>query len=94
MQDVEGWLIRERDAVICLPLAMYQHSGTSIYVGSSYDRWDGGLLGYIYTTRARICEMYGVKKVTKAIRERAEAELETEVSNYNAWINGMVYDTR
>src|SRR5688572_5467595 len=52
--DLKKYLIKERKAVIVLPLGLYDHSGITMYVGDSHDRWDGGQVGFIYCTQEDI----------------------------------------
>lgn len=95
--DYDGWdefkaaLVKECDAAVILPVQMYEHSGISIYIGDSHDRWDGGQLGFIYATRKDILEEYGGKRITPAIREKVLAVMHGEIEEFSAYVNGDVY---
>jgi len=80
-----------QDAVVRLPLFLYDHSGLSILTGPNpFDRdgWDTSRLGVMYTTREKIRECFGDdppsdEKIVKCL----EGELET----YNQYLSGQVY---
>lgn len=81
----EELLIEERKAVIILPLGLYDHSGITMYVGSSHDRWDGGQVGFIYCTQEDIDREWSGDK------EQAEKYLRGEVETYDQYLRGDVY---
>lgn len=78
-------LIEERGAVIILPLGLYDHSGITMYVGDTHDRWDGGQVGFIYCTQEDIDREWNGDK------EKAEAYLRSEVETYDQYLRGDVY---
>lgn len=88
--DYEGWddladkLRSERGAVIILPLGLYDHSGITIYVGDTHDRWDGGQVGYIYLTEDDLKES-GLDDI------KATKALQIEVETYDQYLRGEVY---
>lgn len=86
---------REAGVVLQLPLYLYDHSGLSISTeGWRYpynDPWDAGQVGWIYTTKERIREWLGVKRVTKAAIEKARNILLKEVEEYDLYLRGQVY---
>jgi len=89
--DYEGWddlkqyLIKERKAVIVLPLGLYDHSGITMYVGDTHDRWDGGQVGFIY------CTQEDIDREWNGDDEQAEKYLRGEVSTYDQYLTGDVY---
>lgn len=89
--EVREWLIREKDIAIILPLGLYDHSGISMYIGSQHDKWDGGQVGFIYVTKAKLREEYGVKRITKEIYAKAEQILRSEVEVYDNFLTGQVF---
>lgn len=95
--DIEA-LLRKDGAVVMLPVYGYNHSGWSVSTKVEpywfHYSWDGGKLGYIYTTRARIKEFYGWTKLTPARLECITAALESEVAVYNQYLCGEVYGHR
>lgn len=84
--EVKQYLKKEKKALCILPVQMYDHSSVSLYVGTTHDKWDGGQLGYIYTTREQCAKMgttYNKKKIEKI--------LINEVDLYSQYVNGDVY---
>jgi hypothetical protein len=92
--DYDGWeglkqhLIKERGAVIVLPLGLYDHSGITMYVGDSHDRWDGGQVGFIYCTQEAVDQYKGTPEENL---KNAEACLKQEVETYDHYLTGEVY---
>jgi hypothetical protein len=100
--DFEGWkemseyLIKEERAAIILPLYLYDHSGISMRVGSwvghaQHAEWDSGQVGWIYMTKEDAVSNWGKGRFTKKVREKAEACLRSEVTEYDQYISGQVY---
>lgn len=90
--DYEGWddlekhLREERKAVIVLPLALYDHSGISMHIGTG-GGWDSGQVGFIYVTQEDIDKEWQGEDRNK----QAEKYLEMEVKTYNQYLTGDVY---
>jgi hypothetical protein len=81
----------ERKGFIVLPLSYYDHSAVSIYIGNKCDPWDSGRLGWYIVNKEKIRKEYGVKRISKKLRERVEQILDSEVKTFNHFINGEVY---
>lgn len=82
------------DAAIVKPVHLYSHSGTSISTSFGYPfncQWDSGTCGFAVVTKADIRKEYGVKRITKALLEKADKILECEVKLLDQWISGDVY---
>jgi len=87
--DYDSWdevreAIKGEGGVLILPLGIYDHSGISMYIGNTHDRWDGGQVGFIYVTQEDM-DREGVTI------EKAEAILRNEVKVYDAYLTGNVY---
>lgn len=86
----DGWeaaeknLIAEKKPLLILPVIGYDHSGLSISIGTKPDYWDGGRLGFVYTTAAQVKKMGTRKKDLDRI-------LRSEVETYNQYLTGEVY---
>jgi hypothetical protein len=80
----------EKDNII-LPVYMYEHSGIALSTTSFSCRWDSGLLGYIFVSKERIRNEYGVKRITKKVLEKVESVLKSEIDVYGDYLNGSVY---
>lgn len=81
-----GW-----DNIVALPLYLYDHSGLSISTEPFACPWDSGQVGWIYVTKSRIREEYGVKRVSNKLLEEAKDTLREEVKTYNDYLHGHVY---
>jgi hypothetical protein len=97
MEEIKEYLIKEEKAEIILALNLYDHSGITISINSSYpynDRWDSGIVGFIYVTKERILEEFGKKKLTKELIKKAENILKAEVELYDKYLQGDIYEYR
>lgn len=92
--DVEEYLIKEEDAVIILPLYLYDHSGITIQTSPFSDRWDSMQVGFIYCSNNDIKECFLKKdsdEITSKILKQAENNLLCEVKEYDEYLRGEVY---
>ncbi|MCZ4257776.1 hypothetical protein O4H53_19685 [Sulfitobacter sp. G21635-S1] len=80
----------ERKSVL-LPVFLYDHSGLAMNTIGFHCPWDSGQVGFVYATREAVRKEFGVKRVTKALREKAEDILRGEIVTYDAYIGGRVY---
>jgi len=79
---------------ICLPVWLYDHSGTCYRAAESnpfHCPWDSGLFGFIYVSREDVRREYGVKRISPQLRAKVLEILKQEVKTYSAWANGEVY---
>jgi hypothetical protein len=90
-QEMYDYLIKEKKAIIILPLYLYDHSGISMKVGSfqgllpqGHAEFDSGQVGFIYVTKEDL-------KRIGILKSRAEKSLQSEVEVYNDYIQGNVY---
>lgn len=94
---LEDYLIKQKNAVIVLPLYIYDHSGITMKVGGftraevHYPEWDSMQVGYIYVTKDTIRKWYEQKQVTKYLLKKAENQLRAEVEIYDQYLTGDVY---
>lgn len=88
-EEIEEYLERERDAVVILPLYLYDHSGLVMNTGGFTCPWDSGQVGFIYVSKNRIENEYG--QDTRENRENAKRVLECEVEEYSKYLSGDVY---
>lgn len=77
--------------IVSLPLYLYDHGDITMSTGSFNDPWDSGQVGFIYVTKEEIKKEYGVKRVTKGVRDKVLALLESEVKTYAIYLEGRVY---
>ena len=96
-KDYDGWkemlkgIDKREDACIILPLFLLDHSGITMSTKDFNDRWDSGQVGYIFVSKKKVREEYSVKRITKAIAEKACSVLEAEVETYDQYLRGDVY---
>jgi hypothetical protein len=83
--------LEKRKDVVSLPVYMYDHSGVSFSTTPFSCRWDSGRIGVIYVEREKILKVYGIKKVSKKLREKIENNLKNEIKAYSQWVNGEVF---
>lgn len=76
---------------VMLPLFLYDHSGITMSTSRFSGGWDTGQVGIIYISKAEIIKEYGGKYLTKALRERVELYLESDVKVYDYYLTGSVY---
>jgi hypothetical protein len=93
---LEEHLVQDEDAVVILPLFLYDHGGQAISTQSWLGRaphagWDSGQVGFIYVTRDALLREYGGKRVTLGMKERARKVLLSEVETYDQYLHGDVY---
>lgn len=77
--------------VVYLPLYLYDHSGITMNTTGFSCGWDSGQVGWIYISKEKIRAEYGVKKVSKKLREQIEGYLKSEVETYDQYLTGEVY---
>jgi len=85
--------LRDRAArkAILLPVFLYDHSGLAMNTVGFHCPWDSGQVGYVYVTLKAVREEFGVRRVTRALREKAEDILRAEIVSYDAYLGGRVY---
>jgi hypothetical protein len=81
-------LRRDKNIVALFPVQGYDHGGLSISIGNTPDQWDGGRLGFIYTT-AEKCKEIGLDPVKNI--EIIKNNLKTEIEIYDQYLTGEVY---
>lgn len=93
LPDVHYRALQCRD-IILLPLYLYDHSGITMNTTGFTCPWDSGMVGCIFITRAKVCEEYGVKRVSRKLRAKVEGLLRAEVDVYDAYLRGEVFTYR
>jgi hypothetical protein len=92
-KDYSGWDGMEnaiaKDAVVILPVYMYDHSGLTINTTGFSCPWDSGRIGFIFASKKDVVKEFG--KVTPEIVATIKGILEAEVQEYSAFLEGNVY---
>ena len=96
--EYQGWeelkkaiLKNNGSGTIVLPLYLYDHSGITMRTSPFSCRFDSGQVGFILANRENILSEFGVKRVTKKIKEKVSSILEGEVETYTQYLEGEVY---
>ena len=89
--SMDTLLDRAERKVILLPVFLYDHSGLAMNTIGFHCPWDSGQVGYVYVTLEAVRTEFGVNRVTKALREKAEDILRAEIVSYDAYLGGRVY---
>ena len=70
---------------------LYDHSGISVSTKPFSCRWDSGQVGYIYVSKEKVREEYGVKRISPELRTKILSYLDGEVETFNQYLNNDVY---
>jgi hypothetical protein len=89
--EMGEYINKDLDAAVCIPIYMYDHSGITINCDGFACPWDSGQVGYIYVSRQKLKDEYGVKRISSVMLERAEKALRREVHLMDQYITGDVY---
>jgi hypothetical protein len=79
---------------IGMPVFAYVHSGVAIqaaYSNPFHCQWDSGRSGWAYMTKAEVRSFFGVRRITKGVKEEALMFIRSSVEEYSAYLNGECY---
>lgn len=88
--------LKEKGCVF-LPIYMMDHSGLTLstnkgtFQACDPQGWDWGQLGFIFADAEKIRKEYNVKRISPSIREKVLSCLQSEVNEYNQYIQGDIY---
>jgi hypothetical protein len=96
--EFEAWKKKNKNQIAFIaPVRMYDHSGITISMsadnqfGYPYtDRWDSGLLGFIFITKKKAKQEWGKDATPENLQKWAEGEIKT----YDQYLRGSVYGFR
>jgi hypothetical protein len=97
LEQIEQCLREKRDAVVVLPIYIYQHGAITltaryeVYLTYPDKQWDAGQVGFIYVTDQDLRKEYGVTEITQEIRDKAAEVLRGEVDVYDQYLTGDVW---
>lgn len=89
--EMGEYINKDLDAAVCIPIYMYDHSGITINCDGFACPWDSGQVGYIYVSKQKLRDQYGVKRISKELIDKAEKALRREVHIMDQYITGDVY---
>ena len=90
-EELESYLYKEKNALIAIPVFMYDHSGLWINTTGFSCPWDSGQVGYIYISKEKVRREYSCKRISKKLKEMIREMLCSEVDLYNDYLSGNVY---
>lgn len=90
-EELKNLLYKDYDALIVIPLYMYDHSGITIRTYPFSCPWDSGQIGFIYASKSDIRKEYSVKRISKKLKELVKNVLISEVETYDQFVCGDVY---
>ena len=90
-EELENYLYKEENALIAIPVFMYDHSGLWINTTGFSCPWDSGQVGYIYVSKEKVREDYSCKRISKKLKKMIREMLCSEVDLYNDYLCGNVY---
>lgn len=86
-------MLKESNLVHIKAINMYDHGGITVSTSNGYpynDRWDAGIVGFIYVTKKTIFNECG--DITEENwQERADQYLEGEMETYDQYLRGECY---
>ena len=77
--------------IVWLPLYLYDHSGVTMNTTGFSCGWDSGQVGWIFVSKEDIRKEYGVKRISKKLKDRVLEILYYEVETYDQYLTGEVY---
>ena len=96
VKEVEQWLVQTRQALIVLPLWIYEHGQVTmtareeVYQNYPDKQWDAGQVGFIYITAEKIREEYS-EQVSAELLQKVREYLRSEVDVYDQYLQGDVW---
>lgn len=88
--DVESHLEIHEDALVVVPLYLYDHSGITMSTGRFSCPWDSGQVGFAYVTNEAAKAAWPSLEGA-ALVDVARECIEAEVREYDAYLRGDVY---
>lgn len=79
---------RDHKPLAILPLYLLDHSGLSISTADFNDRWDSGMIGFIFVQKKDKENLWGKTRLTQ---KKALDILESEVKEYDMYLRGDTY---
>lgn len=79
------------DKYIGHKLYLYDHSGITISTSPFSCPWDSGQVGYIYVSKEKVREEYGIKRVTNKWKDKILSHLDNEVEEFDTYLRGDVF---
>ena len=72
------------------PISKYEH-GQVVFSAGVSQGWDSGVVGVAMVNIDDVKKEYETTVLSKALKEKIHAILDSELDTYNSWANGYVY---
>jgi len=76
---------------IVLPVYRYEHGNVCYNTSGFSCPWDSGMNGFIYVSKEKVREEYGIKNISPAWVQKIKGYLENEVKTFSDAASGEVY---
>lgn len=76
---------------IVLPVYKYEHGNVCYNTRGFSCPWDSGINGFIYVSKDKVREEYGIKNISPRIVQRIKGYLKDEVETFSNAVSGEVY---
>ena len=88
--------LKSSAGAVVLPVYLFDHSSLAISTVPFHCPWDSGQIGWIWMSRKDALKEFGGggKRLTAAIRAKAEDCLQAEVREYHQYLSGDVWEVR
>lgn len=89
--ELETYLYKTEEALIAIPIFLYNHSSLAINTTGFSCPWDSGQIGFIYVSKTIIKNEYNCKRISRKLNDKVKQILCSEVDLYNDYLGGNVY---
>lgn len=72
----------------------FEHTNIALSLTSFNDRFDGGIGGFIFESKAAIRKEFDVKRISPKLKDKIRGRLQSELEELTRWANGEVYEVR
>lgn len=96
-EDFKAYLATESlsiEDVIYTRVYLYDHSGIALQSKPFSCRWDSGLVGFNYVSKARIRTEYSIKRISSKLNQTVVNVLNSELEAYNHYVQNNCYEFR
>jgi hypothetical protein len=95
-KEVAAWLYKTQDVCCGVVVRGYDHGGLTISAADEanaqlFDRWDSGIIGIAYMTKAQVRECYMIKRITQEYKDKALSLIKGEIKSVDDWLTDNVF---
>ena len=85
-KDEKDQIKKEHSPVVIEPLFLYDHGGLTMSNKSFSCRFDSGQVGFIFTTKRKVKDFLGIKRITKDSLKKIKKRLNEEIKIYDNYL--------